>query len=622
MFNINLVSDNSIKNGVNNLSTQLQVCLCDNGFLVEAELSDNTVIIKEKNKCIIKFQKLNYFYFALSILLERFNEESFTEEIKTKIDLLGVMLDCSRNAVLNVKSVKKYIRQLAILGYDYLELYTEDTYEIKEEPKFGYMRGRYSHEEIKELDDYSKIYGIELRPCIQVLAHLEGIFRWDRFKKINDTNNILLLREDESYALIDNMFKNISKCYSSKNINIGMDEAWLLGSGKFLNKNGYVKREILMIEHLKKVHEIAQKYGFKISMWNDMFFRIVNNNSYNLEGKEFPKDLLDLITDDMNLIYWEYFNDSYDYYDRNLKDSLKLSKNTTFAGAVLSWASYAPDNAVAQLKMKPAIKACIANKIKDILITSWGDDGSECSKFSILPTLLCYSKERFERNIDINKSSKILFGYTFDEFMKIDYVNRYINLDDYKDSEKFYGNACRYMLFNDPLMGFFDNNVREDADIWSKENKDILNNLSKNKNEFSYLFKTLASISDILIEKSLLGKKIKKAYDNKNHKELKSLTKTINITLKKLEIFIEKYQYQWYKENKSFGWEVQDVRLGGLERRLKNVKQLILDYTNNKIDKIEELEFDRIDSDETIKHGKYNPIPCFWKNIVSPQRFD
>ena len=34
-------------------------------------------------------------------------------------------------------------------------LYTEDTYEVDNEPYFGYMRGRYSADELRELDDYA-----------------------------------------------------------------------------------------------------------------------------------------------------------------------------------------------------------------------------------------------------------------------------------------------------------------------------------------------------------------------------------------------------------------------------------------------------------------------------------
>ncbi|MBQ5591086.1 MAG: hypothetical protein IIU65_05340 [Clostridia bacterium] len=54
----------------------------------------------------------------------------------------GVMLDCSRNAVLKVDTVKSYIDILERLGYNTLMLYTEDTYEVDNQPYFGYLRGK------------------------------------------------------------------------------------------------------------------------------------------------------------------------------------------------------------------------------------------------------------------------------------------------------------------------------------------------------------------------------------------------------------------------------------------------------------------------------------------------
>ena len=56
----------------------------------------------------------------------------------------GVMLDMSRNAVMTVENVKKYIDNLSKMGFNTLLLYIEDTYEVKNEPYFGYMRGRYT----------------------------------------------------------------------------------------------------------------------------------------------------------------------------------------------------------------------------------------------------------------------------------------------------------------------------------------------------------------------------------------------------------------------------------------------------------------------------------------------
>ena len=49
----------------------------------------------------------------------------------------GTMLDCSRNAVMTVKALRRWIDLTADLGYNTLLLYMEDTYEIQGEPYCG-----------------------------------------------------------------------------------------------------------------------------------------------------------------------------------------------------------------------------------------------------------------------------------------------------------------------------------------------------------------------------------------------------------------------------------------------------------------------------------------------------
>lgn len=116
----------------------------------------------------------------------------------------GVMLDCSRNAVMKPEAVKRMIDCLEKMGYNTLELYTEDTYEVEGEPYFGYLRGRYTGAELKDLDKYAKAHGIELIPCIQTLAHFTCPAKLARFGEIIDVNDILLIDEDKTYEFIDN----------------------------------------------------------------------------------------------------------------------------------------------------------------------------------------------------------------------------------------------------------------------------------------------------------------------------------------------------------------------------------------------------------------------------------
>ena len=82
--------------------------------------------------------------------------------MQTDFRRFGTMVDCSRNAVMNVPAVKKWIDVTAAMGYNTLMLYTEDTYEVDGQPYFGYMRGRYSKAELRELDDYEAEKVMEL----------------------------------------------------------------------------------------------------------------------------------------------------------------------------------------------------------------------------------------------------------------------------------------------------------------------------------------------------------------------------------------------------------------------------------------------------------------------------
>ena len=128
--------------------------------------------------------------------------------MEKKIKNLGVMVDCSRDACYKAEAVENFIDVIARLGYNVLMLYTEDTYALDGEPYFGYMRGRYGKEEWKRLDAYAKARGVELIPCIQTLAHLGAVTRWQEYgEKCVDGNDILLVDQPETYELIEDVYK-------------------------------------------------------------------------------------------------------------------------------------------------------------------------------------------------------------------------------------------------------------------------------------------------------------------------------------------------------------------------------------------------------------------------------
>ena len=99
---------------------------------------------------------------------------------KYKPKTFGVMLDLSRNAVMSIPCFKRYLEYLHKMGYNAVYFYNEDAYEVEGEPYFGYLRGRYTRAEMKEIDDYAYSLGIEIIPCIQTLGHFEQYIKWNQ----------------------------------------------------------------------------------------------------------------------------------------------------------------------------------------------------------------------------------------------------------------------------------------------------------------------------------------------------------------------------------------------------------------------------------------------------------
>ena len=95
---------------------------------------------------------------AVATVAEMGEREHYDLREQPAYEILGAMPDASRNAVPTVETLKKYFRVLALEGYNAVMLYTEDTYELDGYPYFGHLRGRYTHEELRELAELMSFF--------------------------------------------------------------------------------------------------------------------------------------------------------------------------------------------------------------------------------------------------------------------------------------------------------------------------------------------------------------------------------------------------------------------------------------------------------------------------------
>ena len=522
--------------------------------------------------------------------------------------MLGVMLDCSRNAVMNVHAIKRFVDLLNKMGYDTLMLYTEDTYEVDNQPFFGYKRGRYTKKELKEIDAYCISKGIELVPCIQTLAHLNCMFKWwDSYNDIKDYADILLIDDEKTYELIRDMFTTISGCFTSKRIHIGMDEAYQVGLGKYLQKHGYEERFGLINRHLHKVCEMADEFKLEPMIWSDMFCKLaLGNEDYYEEGNlESIKEKASL-PENVSLVYWDYYGKDYERYVKMLRVNQTFGKEVVFAGGAWTWKGFIPDNTLSMETMLPAVRACRDAGVDNMIFTLWGDDGGECSRFAVLPSLF-YAAQLANGNCDL-KSIKTKFqeviGMDFDSFMLLEKMD-YLGEEHFK---KAYNAPSKYLLYNDPFLGIMDYRI---VGFENQYYSDLLKQLKSVEvsKDYEPIFHYVKAMCDVLTIKSELSVRTRNAYLLNNKILLRDIVDNeYQQVTDKIKNFHKIYQTWWMSENKPYGFEMQDIRIGGLIGRLESCKERLLSYCKGKIECIPELEEPVLRDD----------CGCSWARIVTP----
>lgn len=505
------------------------------------------------------------------------------------------MLDCSRNAVMTVEALKSWIDLTGDLGYNTLLLYMEDTYEIEGQPYFGYMRGRYTKKELREVDRYAQSKGMELIPCIQTLAHLNAIVRWPVYQKHVDTEDILLAGDEAVYELIDKMFATISQCFGSRTVNIGMDEAHMIGRGRYYDLHGDRDRSQILIEHVKRVAQMGEKYGLTLAMWSDMFFRLAAGGEYYAQDVHIDESIRQQIPDNVELIYWDYYSTEKTRYDGMLLAHNKLKKGTWFAGGLWSWTGFAPHNGYSMKATQAALASCREQGIQDVFLTMWGDNGGECSRFALLPALF-YAAELAKGNDDlddIKEKFQRKYQIAFDEFLLLDLPGTPGVADAY------ICNAEKYLLYNDCFTGLFDTTLAGDEGARYAACGERMGKV-EHTGQWSLLFDTQKALCEVLERKAQLGARTRKVYAafqqaTGTGEEMEELLSDYRKTLEKIEQFYEVYKRQWFAENKPHGFDVQDIRLGGLSRRIQSCLDRLEDLYQGRIQVIEELEEEQLD---------------------------
>jgi hypothetical protein len=246
----------------------------------------------------------------------------------------------------------------------------------------------------------------------------------------------------------------------------------------------------------------------------------------------------------------------------------------------------------------------VKNGVRKAFFTLWGDNGGECAYEAVLPALM-HAAALADGLSEAEMKAKFreITGESFDDFLDLDLPNYIFGENVPVESPYFQHSMSNYAkthLYDDIFLGTMSANLEPcDASIY-KTYAARLHAHAKKSEKYSLLYENMGRLCDVMEKKLLLAKKIREAYKADDKAALRALSDgDVAECIRLTDAFYESFRAQWYAVNKTYGFEVQDARLGGLSRRLSSCRERLLDYSSGKIDVISELCEDILPMDDT-----------------------
>jgi hypothetical protein len=214
------------------------------------------------------------------------------------------MLDISRDKVPTMGTLKLLVDLLARFDYNQFQLYTEHTFAYQNHKEVWQHASPMTPAEIRELDAYCAMRGIELVPNQNTFGHLErwlvkpaynalaelpkggAPLPWGGFKKDPTT---LCPTDPASLAFVEGLLDELLPHFTSRLVNIGCDETFdLCGRGRSAAAVAEKGEGRVYLDFLLRVAEAARARGRRVQFWGDVILRHPE-----LVG-ELPKDMIAL----------------------------------------------------------------------------------------------------------------------------------------------------------------------------------------------------------------------------------------------------------------------------------------------------------------------------------------
>lgn len=240
-----------------------------------------------------------------------------------------------------------------------------------------------------------------------------------------------------------------------------------------------------------------------------------------------------------------------------------------------------------------ALTASKKEGVEEVFATVWGDNGAETPQSTALPILQLYAEHSYHEIVDyatLPTRFKTCTGGIYEEFLKLTHFDETPGAG--KDNPYTY-NPSKFLLYQDILTGLYDKNIEGHG--LNNHYAELAVQLKASKSgRFQLLFNFYQTLAEVLKDKAEIGLQLKQAYDASDKKMMQDLTNKLSPLAEKVNQLRQNHRKLWFSMYKPFGWEVIDIRYGGVLTRIDSAIYRLRAYLEGEIEKLDEFEEERL----------------------------
>ncbi len=223
----------------------------------------------------------------------------------------GLQIDMAREYLPSVGMLRGLIDRAVDLKCNTIWLYLENRFRAPELEDLS-PPGGITPAQARALSAYAADRGIDLVPATNVLSHMEGWLRLERYAGFADGQQLSypVLTDPRVWPLVRRYLDALAEAFPSPNFHAGLDELLFVGThpdaaaaiAKLGKPRYFSDFAVKVIRHLQRVH------GKTVWMWDDM---VLGKNVYRREGfNDAYREALDRIPRDVVMSHWYYWTDN------------------------------------------------------------------------------------------------------------------------------------------------------------------------------------------------------------------------------------------------------------------------------------------------------------------------